>query len=81
MTRIHLNKNRIEYYFSMAVRSHTGEFVDNGAKNYVYRAYSYIKDSSGAVQLFSKPLYFTIYDMASIENAQAGLMYDGYITS
>ena len=74
------NKNRIEYYFSMAVRSHTGEFVDNGAKNYVYRAYSYIKDSSGAVQLFSKPLYFTIYDMASIENAQAGLMYDGYIT-
>lgn len=75
------NKNRIEYYYSMSVRSHSGDFVDNGAKNYVYRAYSYIKKvSTGKVELLSKPVYFTIYDMASITNAQEGLDFDKITT-
>ncbi len=75
------NKNRIEYYYSMSVRNHSGDFVDNGAKNYVYRAYSYIKKvSTNKVELLSKPVYFTIYDMASITNAQEGLDFDKITT-
>ena len=65
------NKNRIQYYYSYSVRSHT-DLTDNGNKNYVYRAFAYMKDNSGNVTMVSQPLYFTFYDMASIANAQIG---------
>ena len=71
------NKNRLDYYYSMSVRNHTGDFVNNHNSEYIYRAYSYIKDSSGKVVMLSEtPLYFTIYDMASIANAAEGTVYD-----
>ena len=64
----------------MSVRSHSGEFVDNGNKNYVYRAYSYLKKTEGnVVEYISTPVYFTIYDMASIANAADGETYDSTI--
>ena len=76
------NKNRMDFYYSMSVRNHSGDFVDNHNADYVYRAYSYIKDSSGKVVMLSgDPLYFTIYDMASIANATEGKTYDKPKTS
>ena len=71
------NKNRLDYYYSMSVRNHQGDFVNNHNSEYIYRAYSYIKDSSDKVVMLSEtPLYFTIYDMASIANAADGTVYD-----
>ena len=69
------NKNRIQYYYSYSVRKHT-DLTDNGNKNYVYRAFAFMKDKSGTVTMVSQPLYFTFYDMASIANAQDGLGFD-----
>ncbi len=65
------NKNRIQYYYSYSVRSHS-DLTDNHNKDYVYRAFAYMKDKNDNVTMVSQPLYFTFYDMASIKNAQDG---------
>ena len=71
------NKNRMDFYYSISARNHTTDFAYNHNADYVYRAYSYIKDKSGNVVMLSpEPLYFTIYDMASIANAADGETYD-----
>ncbi|MBQ7744678.1 MAG: hypothetical protein IJT85_03790 [Ruminococcus sp.] len=71
------NKNRMDFYYSISARNHTSDFAYNHNADYVYRAYSYIKDNSGNVVMLSPdPLYFTIYDMASIANAADGETYD-----
>ena len=70
------NKNRMDFYYSMSVRSHT-DFSNTHNSEYVYRAYSYLKDKNGNVIMLSDtPLYFTIYDMASITNATEGITFD-----
>ena len=90
------NKNEIEYSTSIPVISHsTGAALDY--KNYVYRAYAYLKDYTiagsqseytwngesisdedwraissgnhiGSVLEISAPIYFTIYNIASVDN-------------
>jgi fibro-slime domain-containing protein len=65
------NKNRIQYYYSYSVRKHT-DLTDNGNKDYVYRAFAFMKDKNNNVTMVSQPLYFTFYDMASIANAKEG---------
>ena len=72
------NKNRIQYYYSLANKSHTTDtskyVLDDTLQNkYKYfRAYAYIADyNSGSyshIQISPTPVYFTIYDMATIEN-------------
>lgn len=69
------NKNRIQYYYSYSVRSHTN-LTDNGNKDYVYRAFAFMKDKDNNVTMVSQPLYFTFYDMASIANAKDGYEVD-----
>ena len=67
----------MDFYYSISARNHTTDFAYNHNADYVYRAYSYIKDKSGNVVMLSpEPLYFTIYDMASIANAADGETYD-----
>lgn len=73
------NKNCIEYYYHFANVKHenmtSAQYLEVMAdfepeattnKNYLYRAYATIKDATNTV--VSVPVYFTIYDMASIEN-------------
>ena len=73
------NKNCIEYYYHFANVKHENmtqaqylavmaDFEPEATtnKNYLYRAYATIKDATNTV--VSVPVYFTIYDMASIEN-------------
>ena len=73
------NKNCIEYYYnfanvtqqSMTAQEYnaimdTFEPTPTSNKNYLYRAYATITDGTNTV--VSTPVYFTIYDMASIEN-------------
>ena len=43
-----------------------GNLDEGTLKNYVYRAYSYIKIGNNIV--LSDPVYFTIYDVATINN-------------
>ena len=65
------NKNRLQYSYSLLNRSHSNLSVGNNRYN-VYRAYAYIGDVSGNtltnIKISDKPVYFTIYDMASIQN-------------
>ena len=71
------NKNCIEYYYNFANRTQEN-IADPDDKillsdyttmrNYLYRAYAVIYDGTTAVA--SDPAYFTIYDIASIENYQ-----------
>ena len=67
------NKNQTKYSFSIKNKAY-GNLEEGNAKKYVYRAYSYLKVGNDIV--VSDPVYFTIYDMASIElgqtNAQGG---------
>lgn len=70
------NKNRKNQYYSLPNISQTTHDPTE-RKNKLYRAYSYLKDSSGTVLLISDPIYFTIYDIASIENMSAGAEYGG----
>lgn len=70
------NKNRKNQYYSLPNISQTTH-DETTRKNKLYRAYSYLKDSSGNVILISDPIYFTIYDIASIENMAAGASYGG----
>ena len=72
------NKNRIEYYYSIANRAHKSSTDSNKtlADTYlnnnhrVFRAYAYIADYNNGtysnVKVSEEPVYFTIYDMGSI---------------
>ena len=63
------NKNQMKYSFSLPVRDDRDLTKDtNGYKNNVYRAYSYLKAPDGTLLKVSEPVYFTIYDMASVNN-------------
>ena len=69
------NKNQMKYSFSLPVRDDNDLAHDTkGYKNYVYRAYSYLKAPDGTLLKVSEPVYFTIYDMASVNN---GTIYTG----
>lgn len=59
------NKNRIEFTKAFPNIKTTGE--NTGRKNYIYRAFGYMIESDGTVTI-SEPVYFTFYDIASIEN-------------
>lgn len=73
------NKNRVRFYYSLPNRRH-GTLEDLPRRYQVYRAYSYLKDSSNNVVMLSEqPVYFTIFDIGSIESysdAQNG----GYVS-
>ncbi len=58
------NKNQTKFSFNFKNKDY-GTLNDGTAKNYVYRAYSYIVVNG--VTVISDPVYFTIYDLASIE--------------
>ena len=65
------NKNSLEYYYQFAnikqaKNENDPDKVPTTNKEYLYRAYTYIKDSTTTV--VSTPVYFTIYDIASIAN-------------
>lgn len=69
------NKNRIQFFYSIANRSHSNstDFNANnplGNQHKVYRAYAYIAEYDGSaytnVQISEKPVYFTIYDIGTI---------------
>ena len=64
------NKNRINYYYSLPNIKHS-DLTATTRKNMVYRAYSYLRNGSYLVMV-SEPVYFTIYDIASIANSTAG---------
>ena len=64
------NKNRINYYYSLPNIKHS-DLTATTRKNMVYRAYSYLRNGSSLVMV-SEPVYFTIYDIASIANSTAG---------
>ena len=70
------NKNRKNQYYSLPNISQTTHEATT-RKIKLYRAYSYLKNSSGTVLLVSDPIYFTIYDIASISNMQGGASYGG----
>ena len=58
------NKNQTKFSFNFKNKAY-GNLNPGTAKNYVYRAYSYIL--VGDTYVISDPVYFTIYDIASIE--------------
>ena len=64
------NKNMREVYYGFANIYQADQGTNAGnpttLKNYLYRAYAYIKVGNDDA-VVSKPAYFTIYDMASIE--------------
>ena len=66
------NKNEFEIAYSFANISQTLDYrTETTRKMKLYRAYSYLidnTDSSKPVRIISEPVYFTIYDMASIVN-------------
>ena len=64
------NKNRINYYYSLPNIKHS-DLTATTRKNMVYRAYSYLRNGSALVMV-SEPVYFTIYDIASIANSTDG---------
>lgn len=70
------NKNRINYYYSLPNISHS-KLEPTVRKNKVYRAYSYLRDANNDVVAISDPVYFSIYDIASIENTADGAGYRG----
>ena len=60
------NKNQMKYSLDMKNKEFsTLANPDNPYRNYVYRAYTYTNVGGNVV--VSTPVYFTIYDMASIE--------------
>lgn len=71
------NKNRIEFTKVVPNISQSDK-SDTGRKNYVYRAYAYMIDwniengvptTIKSIQI-SDPIYYTIYDIATIENGK-----------
>ena len=69
------DKNSIEYSYSFANISHTSGTSENPTptlrKNKIYRAFSYLYDVTKRKTVLSDPIYFTIYDMASITSGEA----------
>lgn len=73
------DRNAIEYYYGIAnVSQSTNPEKDTFTnvttrRNYGYRAYSFIKKGTGtnAEVIISDPVYFTIYDVASITSGAA----------
>lgn len=67
------NKNRAEYIkvFANVKQPAAGEtsLTPSTRKNYVYRAYSYMIEADGETVTISNPVYFTIYDIATIADA------------
>ncbi|WP_316630671.1 hypothetical protein [uncultured Ruminococcus sp.] len=68
------NKNRIQFYNGIynsagwVQNSEGGQPEQNYAyKNYVYRAYSYMKLKDGTVIKSAVPAYFTMYDVATAD--------------
>ena len=68
------NKNRIQFYNGIynsagwKQNSEGGTPAQNyGYKNYVYRAYSYMKLKNGTVIKSAVPAYFTMYDVATAD--------------
>ena len=64
------NKNRINYYYNMPNRNHSN-LQTSAYQNKLYRAYTYIIDKrsgSNTVYISDVPVYFTIYEMGSIQN-------------
>ena len=69
------NKNRIQFYNGIynsagwVQNSEGGQPALNYAyKNYVYRAYSYMKLKNGTVIKSAVPAYFTMYDVATADS-------------
>ena len=70
------NKNELEYAYSFAniSQSASSEYrTETTRKDKLYRAYAYLIHIGGSedgedVKMISAPVYFTIYDMASIVN-------------
>ena len=60
------NKNRVEYVKAFA--NVNSQLQPTDRKDYVYRAYAYMIEPDGTTVTVSNPVYFTIYDIASIEN-------------
>ena len=73
------NRNGIEYYYGIAnvnqtVNSNSDTYTEETVRrNYGYRAYSFIKKGTGtsAEVTISEPVYFTIYDIATIANGSS----------
>ena len=73
------NKNCIEYYYNFANRNQQNvtqpedqvvPYLSNYStvRNYLFRAYAVITDGTSDGTAVSDPAYFTVYDIASIEN-------------
>lgn len=73
------NKNRIEFYRGVPnITQKADSFAEaseTDRKYNVYRAYAYMKDANGVV--ISKPVYYTIYDIATIANGDSEASYQG----
>lgn len=63
------DKNRIRYCYSLPNRSHSN-FAASQWRFKVYRAYAYVRSTTDSSKYYvsDRPVYFTIYDMGSIEN-------------
>ena len=65
------NKNSLEYYFGFPNITHSAEASQTEYKYHIYRAVSYLYDKTSGAVILSKPVYFEIYDMASISQGIA----------
>ena len=74
------NKNRIRYFYTLPNRRHNAELTDDLPRRFkVYRAYAYIKDiEKNNITISQSPVYFTIYDIGSIQNAAEATKAGGY---
>ena len=75
------NKNRIRYFYTLPNRRHNAELTDDLPRRFkVYRAYAYIKDinNDNTITISQSPVYFTIYDIGSIQNAAEATKVGGY---
>ena len=62
------NKNRIEYYYPIVNRK-DNTLAESANSTKLYRAFAYImKADKSEVYISNKPAYFTIYDIASVQN-------------
>lgn len=74
------NKNRIRYFYTLPNRRHDANLTDDLPRRFkVYRAYAYIKDiEKNNITISQSPVYFTIYDIGSIQNAAEATKAGGY---
>ena len=70
------NKNRIQFYNGVYNTAGWKQNTEGGTptayytyKNYVYRAYSYMKLTNGTIIKSAVPAYFTMYDVATADAA------------